>query len=217
MFQPAVHFSWFFVFWFFCFFVLKINSSSSLILMVLVTMSWLLDGPLYTWLDQINKKIVFLGVSAKSNLPCLFVVCVCGWALLYVHRNHRLTKDGAQDNHLDFHPAPEVWPPGRGFLSLVLGWYFLTIVCWWPLTAEQCLTKVIGSPPGSDFDNPSALCLALWAKNQVPRWGCGWWWGWDWCTLFMKAVGLSLSLWLDLFTVTWLTGCKMPVLTVLYS
>ena len=31
--------------------------------------------------------------------------------LLYVHRNHRLIRDkgGAQDGHLDFHTAPELW------------------------------------------------------------------------------------------------------------
>ena len=28
--------------------------------------------------------------------------------LLYVHRNRRLIRDGAQDDHLDFHTAPEL-------------------------------------------------------------------------------------------------------------
>ena len=29
--------------------------------------------------------------------------------LLYVHRNHSLLGTGAQDGHLDFHTAPELW------------------------------------------------------------------------------------------------------------
>ena len=29
--------------------------------------------------------------------------------MLYVHRSRRLTSDGAQDGHLDFHTAPELW------------------------------------------------------------------------------------------------------------
>ena len=29
--------------------------------------------------------------------------------LLYIHRNHGLLGTGAQDVHLDFHTAPELW------------------------------------------------------------------------------------------------------------
>ena len=31
-----------------------------------------------------------------------------GSVLLYVHKNRRLIRDGAQDGHLDFHTAPEL-------------------------------------------------------------------------------------------------------------
>ena len=37
-------------------------------------------------------------------------VLLLGWVLLYVHRNRRLIRTGAQDVHLDFHTAPELCP-----------------------------------------------------------------------------------------------------------
>ena len=63
-------------------------------------------------------------------------------------------------------------------------WYWLialTIMCWWSLKSysgsETCLSKATNviMVPHQDqvFDNPSALCLALWARHQIWHGGGG--------------------------------------------
>ena len=55
------------------------------------------------------------------------------------------------------------------------------------------------------FDNPSALCLAVWAKNQIPLGGGGW--GWVEGSLiypigfYEGSMTFCLSLYLLFFTI----------------
>ena len=59
-----------------------------------------LKGPNFTC-NKIHAKCV----AVLEDVVVVVVVEV----LLYVHRNHRLIRTGAQDIHLNSHRAPELW------------------------------------------------------------------------------------------------------------
>ena len=102
--------------------------------------------------------------------------------------------------------ANGIYPLDGGFLSLVSGWFPLTIMCRWSLMSYPVKhVSDLGNQHNNGhhqdqiFDNPMALCLALWTINRI---GLGWGdkggWGWGGGRtdapnrLFMKGVALSL-------------------------
>ena len=103
-----------------------------------------------------------------------------------------LTKDACENNHRN---ASGDYHLDDGFLLLVLGWYPLTIMCQWSLMSYSG-SETCGWPRQPNimvptrirfFYNPSALCLALWAKNRI-RLGAG-----NWCGDFLSIFSPSGS------------------------
>ena len=119
----------------------------------------------------------------------------------YMHactHTHTLSYCFTQCQPSVFSHADRVYHPHGSFLLLVVGWHLLTV---WPLHASGhwCATQVVkhmsdplnqhnkGFHQDQIHDDPSALSLALWAKDRI--WLQG---GTDAPNrLFMKEIGLS--------------------------